>query len=60
MVTGTVAVTEPGLEIEAVRLCAPAIPVSLTPLPVKSATPAVDCIETVPPMVASGLDRVTV
>ena len=60
MVTVSVAVTLFGLEMVATRLRAPTKPVSFTPLPVKSATPATDCIETVPPMVESGLDRVTV
>ena len=60
MFTDAVAVTLFGLAIVATRLRAPTKPVSLTPLPMKFATPAFDCIETVPPMVASGLERVTV
>ena len=60
MVTDAVAVTLFGLEIVATRLRAPTKPVSFTPLPTKSATPALDCMVTIPPMVASGLDKVTV
>ena len=60
IVTEAVPLMALGLEISAVRLRAPTRPVSLTPLPVKLATPAFEVIETVPPMVASVDDKVTV
>ena len=49
-----------GEEIVAVRFRAPTRPVSLTPLPSKSATPATAFIETLPPIVALLEDKVTV
>ena len=58
MVTEAVAVTKLGLVMVATRLRAPTRPVSLIPLPMKSATPAFACIDSVPAMVASGLESV--
>ena len=59
MVTPTDSSTVFGLEIEAFRCRRPSSSVSLIPLPTKSATPATASMYRVPPMVASGLERVT-